>query len=218
MNKSESVVNLSKALLKAQKAMGGATKGAANPYFKSRYADYGSVLEACKDPLNDNGIVVLQPHEPRVVDGKNYVETVLMHGETGEFISSLTEIVCAKGNDPQALGSATTYARRFGLESFLALPREDDDGNAASGKTVTSVSNSAKVHTQTVGLATQAQNKSSPAPATPKADVAKATAAAEKVANVTKSEPTAKEAAFAAQKVQAPKAKPPVAKTLSEGW
>lgn len=132
MNKSESIKNLSKALLTAQKAMGGATKGSANPFFKSRYADYGAVLEAVKDPLNDAGIAVLQPHTSDA--SGDFVVTMLLHGDTGEFISSSTKVVCAKQNDPQALGSAITYARRFGLESMLSLPREDDDGNAASGK------------------------------------------------------------------------------------
>lgn len=205
MNKSESIGKIAGALLKAQRAMGGATKGAANPFFKSRYADYGAVLEACKDPLNDNGIVILQPHDLVEVNGKSYVETVLLH-ESGEFIASRTEVVCAKSNDPQALGSAITYARRFGLESLVALPREDDDGNAASGKTVA---------TQ-VTKPTAVKLVETPKPS--KDDVAKSVANAEKAANVTKSEPTAKEAAFAAQKAQAPKAKPPVAKTLSEGW
>lgn len=128
MKRSESVVKIASALLKAQKLMGGATKGAANPYFKSKYADYGAVLEACKDLLNENGVVILQPHVSE--EGRNFVETTLLH-ESGEFVSSLTEVVCAKANDPQALGSAITYARRYGLQSLLAMPTEDDDGERA---------------------------------------------------------------------------------------
>lgn len=133
MNKSESIVKLSTALLKAQKTMGGATKDAKNPFFKSTYADYGSVLEVVKGPLNENGILVLQPHvnDP----GQPYVETILIHAESGEFLSSCTPVVCAKANDPQAMGSAITYARRYGLQSLLSIPSEDDDGNAGSGKT-----------------------------------------------------------------------------------
>jgi hypothetical protein len=132
------MVNLFKALLKAQKSMGAATKDAANPFFKSKYADYGAVLEAVKGPLNDNGVVLLQPHIFQ--EGKTFVKTVLVHAETGESYESLTEVVCAKQNDPQAMGSAITYARRYGLQSLPCLPTEDDDGNAASGKakTVTS--------------------------------------------------------------------------------
>lgn len=127
------MTNLFKALLKAQKAMGAASKDAANPFFKSKYADYGAVLEAVKGPLNDNGVVLLQPHIFQ--DGKNFVKTVLVHAESGEVYESTTEIICAKQNDPQAFGSAITYARRYGLQSLPCLPTEDDDGNAAVGKT-----------------------------------------------------------------------------------
>lgn len=138
MKRSDSITKIAGALLKAQRVMGGATKGAANPYFKSKYADYGAVLEACKDLLNENGVLILQPHTP-ITDpatglNRSYVETTLLH-ESGEFISSLTEVVCAKQNDPQAYGSAITYARRYGLQSLLAMPTEDDDGNSAANRT-----------------------------------------------------------------------------------
>ena len=128
MNKSDSIVKIVPALLKAQKAMGAASKDSKNPYFKSSYADYGSVLEASKEPLNSNGILVLQPHSNK--EGKNFVDTLLIH-ESGEYISSSTEVVCSKPNDPQALGSAITYARRYGLQSILSMPTEDDDGEKA---------------------------------------------------------------------------------------
>jgi hypothetical protein len=124
--------NLFKALLKAQQAMGAATKDAKNPFFKSKYADYGAVLEAVKGPFNDNGIVVLQPLVYQ--DGKSFVKTVLAHAESGEVYESFTEVVCTKANDPQSNGSAITYARRYGLQSLPCLPTEDDDGNTAAGK------------------------------------------------------------------------------------
>lgn len=127
MKTSESVKNIVPALLKAQKLMGGAKKGASNPYFKSKYADLGAVLEACKELLNDHGVVIMQPHS------QHTVETVLWH-ESGEFISSETPVVCAKQNDPQALGSAITYARRYGLQSLLSMPAEDDDGESAMAR------------------------------------------------------------------------------------
>lgn len=125
--------NLFKALLAAQKTMGAATKGANNPYFKSKYADYSAVLEAVKGPFNENGIVLMQPLVNQ--DGKNFVKTVLAHAESGEIYESLTEVVCSKERDPQAFGSAITYARRYGLQSLPCLPTEDDDGNAAADKT-----------------------------------------------------------------------------------
>ncbi len=129
MKTSETIVKIAGAVLKAQKQMEGAKKDSANPFFKSKYADYGAVLEACKSALNDNGITILQPHISQVCGESvsDYVETILLH-ESGEFLSSQTPIICAKKSDPQALGSAITYARRYSLQSLVALPAEDDDG------------------------------------------------------------------------------------------
>lgn len=128
MKQSESIKNISSALLKAQSEMGSATKGASNPFFKSRYADLNSIREASIPVLNKYGITVLQPMT--VVDGRNYIETTLLH-ESGEMLSSLTEIVVNKVNDPQAQGSGQSYARRYGLQSFLCIGAEDDDGEKA---------------------------------------------------------------------------------------
>jgi len=123
---------LAEALNKAQKAMGAAKKGAKNPFFKSKYADLNSVIEAVKDPLNDNGITVLQRHA--VTEHGPVVRTTLIH-VSGELIESDTLIEVAKKSDPQALGSAISYARRYGLQSLLCLPAEDDDGETAMVRT-----------------------------------------------------------------------------------
>lgn len=129
MYTSQTLTNIGPALLKAQVLMGAAIKGSKNPYFKSTYADLGAVLEACKDLLNENGVVILQPVN-RDATG-TFVETSLLHAETGEFISSVTPVIFVKEGDPQAQGSAITYARRYGLQSLLAMPAEDDDGEKA---------------------------------------------------------------------------------------
>jgi cell division septation protein DedD len=131
MKTSESITKIAAALLKAQSTMGNAVKGASNPYFKSSFADLNSVREAVTPALNANGITVLQP--TTVVDGKAYVETILMH-ESGEFLSGLTEILSAKVNDPQAAGSGISYARRYGLQSFLSVGAVDDDSELAMGR------------------------------------------------------------------------------------
>jgi hypothetical protein len=129
MKTSESIKNIAAAFLKAQKEIGAAVKESENPFFKSTYADLGSVMEACKKALNDNGITVLQP-----VMG-DIVETILLH-ESGEWFLSETKIVTGKLNDPQAQGSAITYARRYGLQSMVFIPAEDDDGNKATTRRV----------------------------------------------------------------------------------
>lgn len=115
--------------MKAQKEIGAAKKGAINPFFKSKYADLGSVMEACKEKLNKQGIVVLQP----IITNQNgvCVETILLH-ESGEYISGKMQIVCKEANNPQAQGSAITYARRYGLQSMVFIPGEDDDAEKAT--------------------------------------------------------------------------------------
>lgn len=129
MQTSTSITKIAPALLEAQRQIEDAIKDSLNPYFKSKYANINAVMEACKPSLNKNGISILQPLVTE--NGKNYVRTVLLH-ESGEFISSDTEIVVAKEKDPQALGSAISYSRRYGLQSFVAvLSSEDDDAEKA---------------------------------------------------------------------------------------
>lgn len=125
---STSIVNISKALLEAQKQMGAVLKDSRNPFFKSNYATLNAVREASNPQLNAAGISVLQPTVH--LEGKSFVRTLLLH-ESGEYLGSDTEIVCAKVNDPQATGSAISYARRYGLSSMLGLSAADDDGEAA---------------------------------------------------------------------------------------
>ena len=124
MNKSESITNIAAALAKAQLSIGAASKDAQNPFFKSRYADLGSVMAVCKEPLLANGISVMQLVSH---DGEHQkLETILLHA-SGEYIGSAMRIVASKQNDPQAMGSAITYARRYALQAMVFIPSVDDD-------------------------------------------------------------------------------------------
>lgn len=131
MNRSESIAKLAAALVKAQSVMGNAIKDAKNPFFKSSYANLNAVREAVLPAMNANGISVLQPTIQ--IDGKSFVETVLLH-ESGEFISSLTEVIVSKANDAQQQGSGISYARRYGLQSLANIGADDDDGETAVGR------------------------------------------------------------------------------------
>lgn len=128
---SPSILKIAPALLKAQGKMTGAVKDAKNPFFKSSYADLNAVREACTPALHENEILVLQPMIQK--DGKSFVRTLLLHS-SGEYFGSDTEVVCAKQNDPQAQGSAITYARRYGLQSLVSLGSADDDGEGAMNR------------------------------------------------------------------------------------
>lgn len=142
MDKSESIVTIAKALATAQSEMGSASKDAKNPFFKSSYADLNAIREAVLPVLNKHKISVLQPTIE--VNGESFVETVLLH-ETGEFISSVTPIIAAKANDAQSHGSGISYARRYGLQSFLCVGAEDDDGEKAMGRAKPSFTSNTKV-------------------------------------------------------------------------
>lgn len=125
MNQSESVSNLAASLSKAQAEMGAAAKGAENPYFKSKYADLGSVIEAIKPSFAANELSYVQ--FPINGEGSAGVVTRLMHS-SGEWIECGFLIPCKQ--DAHGIGSAITYARRYGLQSVAGIPAEsDDDGN-----------------------------------------------------------------------------------------
>lgn len=146
MNKSENIATIAKALAAAQSEMGSAVKDAKNPFFKSSYADLNAIREAVLPVLNRHKISVLQP--TTVIEGNPFVETVLLH-ESGEFISSVTEVIASKANDAQSHGSGISYARRYGLQSLVCVGAEDDDGNAATGKTTATVSSKNNNNTTT---------------------------------------------------------------------
>lgn len=122
--------NIAKAVLLAQKSLGAVTKSGDNPFYHSKYATLTDVIKLVKNVFNDVGIIILQP-----VHG-DYVKTILIHAETGESLFSQTRIISAKENDPQAYGSAITYARRYALQSFLLIPTEDDDAEGATDRSV----------------------------------------------------------------------------------
>lgn len=119
------------ALARAQGQMGKAFKNAANPHHKNKYADLASVLGACGEALHDNGFSVLQPIGRDEIGP--YVDTVLLHA-SGERFECRVHLILPK-QDMQGLGSAITYARRYGLMAMAAVaPADgtDDDGEAAS--------------------------------------------------------------------------------------
>lgn len=118
------------ALAKAQTEMSKATKDVSNEFFKSKYADLSNVMDACLPALNNNGIALIQPTW-RDNTGKDYVKTILLHGETGATLECAVPLIIGK-NDMQGYGSAVTYARRYGLMSMAGIAPEDDDGNAAA--------------------------------------------------------------------------------------
>ena len=127
MDKSEQINELATALSKAQGCIKPAIKDSTNPFFKSQYADLASVWEACRKPLAENGLSVVQ-----TIDGNDKLETTLLHS-SGQFISSTLPFV-AKDQTSQSIGSAITYARRYALSAMVGICPDDDDAEAAMGR------------------------------------------------------------------------------------
>jgi len=115
------------ALIKAQSEMTFASNTGTNPHFKSGYAPLETVIDAVKNPLNDNGIFYLQ--KVYLAEGGQCVETEF-HGHGG-VIKAGRVYVPADKQTPQGYGSALTYAKRYSLITACGLPSEDDDGNSA---------------------------------------------------------------------------------------
>lgn len=131
MKHSETLTKIAPDLVAALAHIGGAKKGKTNPAFKSRYADLESVIAASKEILADNGLTLIQfPSD--CVSGVLNLETIFMH-ESGEWISGEMGIALGK-TDPQGVGSALTYARRYAQMAALNMPAVDDDGERAMGR------------------------------------------------------------------------------------
>lgn len=114
-------INIYNKLLKVQKEIGAISKDTKNPFYNSKYFDINSLLKQVMPLLQKQELVLLQP----IQDGQ--VKSVIIDTDGGSVESTmfLPEI-----SDPQKLGSAITYYRRYTLQSLLALQAEDDDANA----------------------------------------------------------------------------------------
>ena len=127
----ESKSELLTALSKAQGEIEGAKKDSENPTFESRYANLDSVWCACREPLTKNGLSIWQ-HVVHGSDGRAYLQTTIGH-LSGQTLSDHGIPLLLGRQDMQGLGSALTYARRYGLMAAVGIAPEDDDGNLAVG-------------------------------------------------------------------------------------
>jgi hypothetical protein len=125
MERSESIKELSKALATFHSQVGKISKDSKNPFFKSNYASLPHILTEIAEPLEKSGLVITQFPDQ---DG---LTTMLLHSDSGEYLMATYSMPVAKANDPQALGSAISYARRYAVSSILSLKIDDDDAESA---------------------------------------------------------------------------------------
>lgn len=131
MEKSDSIDNISVALVEAQSEMPAVKMNKRNPFLKNRYADLGALIETAQPILAKHGLAISQICTSN--EGYIGVETVLLH-KSGEWISSTMELPALdeKGkSNSQVAGSIITYIRRYSLAAILGMyADEDGDGNA----------------------------------------------------------------------------------------
>lgn len=128
ITQSEQIDAIIPALIMARKAVRAATKNKENPFYKTKYVDLSEIIECSLQSILENDLFLSQ--HPIVEDGIDFLKTQISHS-TGQFMCSYTKIINGKPNDPQAQGSAITYARRYGYEALLNIQRADDDGQGA---------------------------------------------------------------------------------------
>ncbi|MDA1581999.1 ERF family protein [Bacillus cereus group sp. TH228LC] len=130
MNRSESIAKLAKSLVLFNSEVNKIAKDADNPFFKNNYATLDTIIDEIRPILSKHGLSIMQIPSG---DGQNVtLKTLLLH-ETGEWLESDELTMKPVKNDPQAVGSCITYARRYSLAAFLSLNTgEDDDGNGAT--------------------------------------------------------------------------------------
>lgn len=127
MKTSESVSDLTGALLGAVEKIQPLVKSADNPFFNSKYADVNQTIENLRSVLLEHNIWFMQ--FPTSSENSVGVLTRVIHA-SGQFIEHEFVLPLAK-RDPQAAGSALTYARRYALVSIFGLQAVDDDANSA---------------------------------------------------------------------------------------
>lgn len=127
---SPSIGKLTEALCKAQSEMKNVEKDGKNPFFKSSYATLDAVWEGCKGPFGKHGLAVFQTTD--FYEDKPVLVTTLSH-VSGEFVRGRTLLIL-KEQTAQAMGSAITYARRYGLAAIASICPADDDGEGAMSR------------------------------------------------------------------------------------
>lgn len=115
---------LLKKISKAKSEIGSITKSETNPFFKSKYFDINAMLRQIEPILEAHELLLTQP----IIEGS--VVSQIFDVNTGDCVQS--KMMLPELSDPQKMGSAITYYRRYTLQSLLALEAEDDDGNSAS--------------------------------------------------------------------------------------
>lgn len=157
---SGSLASLAPALALAQGELEDASKSSVNPAFRSKYADLAEVLQTLRPVLSKHGLALVQTVGYYDTNTKQVSVTTMLLHKSGEYIADTQAMRCSK-DDAQGIGSAVTYARRYGAAAICGISQADDDGNVASGRSAAANDNEPA----------KAKAKAKPAPEPDKATV-----------------------------------------------
>lgn len=151
MQMSSDITKLTEAMAKVQSEIENVEKNQTNPFFKSKYADLGAMLDSCRPILSKNGLSIVQlpchkkgtlkytktvkaQGEYSVV--KEYVpqigvKTIVTH-ESGQWLSEEVFIPLEgeRGRSlAQSAGAVITFLRRYAYAACVGVAQVDEDGN-----------------------------------------------------------------------------------------
>jgi hypothetical protein len=138
------MINVLKKIAALSKAIGSVQKNSTNPYFNSKYIEINDLLEVLGPELASKNVSILQPLT--TVDGRPAINTVVIDHDSDEVYESA--FVITDLPDPQKMGSAITYSRRYALISLLSLQQLDDDANITTTKPTKAKSAKSKATTK----------------------------------------------------------------------
>lgn len=100
--------------------------------YNYKYADLASCIAAVTPALSKEDLALFQPI--KFTGDAVLVTTMLVHGESGEWMSEEFTCPVADPTDARSIGSAATYGRRYSMQGLLGIAsEEDDDGEQARG-------------------------------------------------------------------------------------
>lgn len=129
MKLSEKFDEVLPALHKASSMFVKVKKDKQNTHLKNKYATLDSVLDAITPALTDNDLMLMQDMIESEAPNRIKVETTVIH-VSGQWVKFYAELPIVK-NDPQGVGSAFTYARRYAAAAAFGLSQADDDAQIA---------------------------------------------------------------------------------------
>jgi len=97
--------------------------------FKYTYADLADILDAVRPVLHKHNFALVQATD---VENGDMLVITRLHHTSGESVVGRYPVRCANPSNPQDVGGALTYARRYALMALLGLAAEDDDAQTAS--------------------------------------------------------------------------------------